>query len=219
MGNYLGGLGASMVGPVANMVAAAASPDATYNYAPKFQRFNYTPVALRRAAANQALATMKDSIRTGSPTQAAYLSNMASGTASLNTALGSALAETRYGIDNQNITLANQEAQNAANVAAQNNLMKDESIANRWNLGLKGAEGIGKNFQTFLKDMGARESQDMMINNLRTKDFGALSYDLVNGKIVPRITPSGSALYDGEIEVNGKKYIKLPSGQYAEIQR
>jgi len=219
MGNYLGGLGASMVGPVANMVAAAASPDATYNYAPKFQRFNYTPVALRRAAANQALATMKDSIRTGSPTQAAYLSNMASGTASLNTALGSALAETRYGIDNQNITLANQEAQNAANIAAQNNLLKDQSIANRWNLGLKGAEGIGKNFQTFLKDMGARESQDMMINNLRTKDFGALSYDLVNGKIVPRITPSGSALYDGEIEVNGKKYIKLPSGQYAEIQR
>lgn len=219
LGNYLGGLGASMIGPAANMVAAAAAPDPTYNYAPKFQKFNYTPVALKKAAANQALATMKDYFRNNAPTQASYLSNMASGVASLNTALGSALAETRYGIDNQNITLANQEALTAANVAAQNNLMKDQSTANRWNLGLKGAEGIGKNFQAFLKDMGAKESQDMIINNLKTKDFGALSYDLVNGKIVPRIDPSGSALYDGIIEINGKKYIKLPNGKYAEIQQ
>jgi hypothetical protein len=219
MGNYIAGGIGSLVGPAANIIAAAAAPDPTYTAAPKFKRLGYTPVALRRAANNQALATLRDSLRTQSPTQGNFISNMATAAPSMGASLGNALAETRYSIDAQNLGIDNQEAQAIAQMAAQNALLKDQSIAQRWQLGLKGAEGIGKSVQGFTKDMGSRSLQDMMIQNMKTKDFGLMNYEIKNGRLVPRINPSGTATYPGEIRLpNGQRVILNPDGTYTPIE-
>lgn len=199
MGTYAAGAAGSMVGPLGNIAAAAFAPDPTYAAAPKFQKYDYTPVALQQASGNQALANTREGFRRSSPTQGSYLSNMAVASPSMAMNLGEALAKTRYGIDTSNIGIANQEAQLAAAQAEKNALLKDQSIANRWQLGLKGAEGIGKNVQSFSKDMGAKSMQDMLLNQMKTGDFSVIGYELVDGEIIPKLVPSGLATYDENI--------------------
>lgn len=199
MGTYAAGAAGSMVGPLSNIAAAAFAPDPTYVAAPKFQKYDYTPVALQQASGNQALANTREGFRRSSPTQGSYLSNMAVASPSMAMNLGEALAKTRYGIDTSNIGIANQEAQLAAAQAEKNALLKDQSIANRWQLGLKGAEGIGKNVQSFSKDMGAKSMQDMLLNQMKTGDFSVIGYELVDGEIIPKLAPSGLATYDENI--------------------
>jgi len=197
-----------MVGPLSNIAAAAFAPDPTYTAAPKLQRYDYTPVALQQAAGNQALANTREGFRRGAPTQGSYLSNMAVASPSMAMNLGEALAKTRYGIDTSNIGIANQEAQLAAAQAEKNALLKDQSIANRWQLGMKGAEGIGSNVQGFSKDMGAKRMQDMIVNSMKTGDFSIIGYDMVNGQLIPKLAPTGVTTYnDGTYTApNGKRY-------------
>jgi hypothetical protein len=196
MGNYIaGGLG-SMFGPLANAAAAAFAPDPTYTAAPKFKKFDYTPVALQRAAGNQAMANTRQAIRMGAPTQGSYLANVGVAMPSAGAQIGTQLAQTRYGIDSQNIGLINQEAQLRAAQAEKNALMKDQSISNRWKLGMEAAAGTGRNIQGFSKDMGAKEMQDQLLNQLRTGDFAVIGYDNVNGTLVPKLAPAGVATYN-----------------------
>jgi len=196
MGNYIaGGLG-SMFGPLANAAAAAFAPDPTYTAAPKFKKFDYTPVALQRAAGNQAMANTRQAIRMGAPTQGSYLANVGVAMPSAGAQIGTQLAQTRYGIDSQNIGLINQEATLRAAQAEKNALMKDQSISNRWKLGMEAAAGTGRNIQGFSKDMGAKEMQDQLLNQLRTGDFAVIGYDNVNGTLVPKLAPTGVATYN-----------------------
>jgi hypothetical protein len=208
MGNYIaGGLG-SMFGPLANAAAAAFAPDPTYTAAPKFKKFDYTPVALQRAAGNQAMANTRQAIRMGAPTQGSYLANVGVAMPSAGAQIGTQLAQTRYGIDSQNIGLINQEAQLRAAQAEKNALMKDQSISNRWKLGMEAAAGTGRNIQGFSKDMGAKEMQDMVVNQLRTGDFAIIGYENVNGTLIPKLAPTGVATYnDGSYTApNGKRF-------------
>jgi len=219
MDTYIAGAAGSMVGPLSNIAAAAFAPDPTYTAAPKLQRYDYTPVALQQAAGNQALANTREGFRRGAPTQGSYLSNMAVASPSMAMNLGEALAKTRYGIDTSNIGIANQEAQLAAAQAEKNALLKDQSIANRWQLGMKGAEGIGSNVQGFSKDMGAKRMQDMIVNSMKTGDFSIIGYDVVNGQLIPKLAPSGLATYENIIETDdGRRYKKNPDGTYTEIK-
>jgi hypothetical protein len=207
MGNYIaGGLG-SMFGPLANAAAAAFAPDPTYTAAPKFKKFDYTPVALQRAAGNQAMANTRQAIRMGAPTQGSYLANVGVAMPSAGAQIGTQLAQTRYGIDSQNIGLINQESQLRAAQAEKNALMKDQSISNRWKLGMEAAAGTGRNIQGFSKDMGAKGMQDQLLNQLRTGDFAVIGYDNVNGTLVPKLAPAGVATYnDGTITApNGQR--------------
>jgi hypothetical protein len=213
MGNYIaGGLG-SMFGPLANAAAAAFAPDPTYTAAPKFKKFDYTPVALQRAAGNQAMANTRQAIRMGAPTQGSYLANVGVAMPSAGAQIGTQLAQTRYGIDSQNIGLINQEAQLRAAQAEKNALMKDQSISNRWKLGMEAAAGTGRNIQGFSKDMGAKGMQDQLLNQLRTGDFAVIGYDNVNGTLVPKLAPTGVATYnDGTITLsNGQRARRNPN--------
>jgi hypothetical protein len=219
--NYIAGGAGSMVGPLSNIAAAAFAPDPTYAAAPKLKRYDYTPVALQQAAGNQALANTREGFRRGAPTQGSYLSNMTVASPSMAMNLGDALAKTRYGIDTNNIGIANQEAQLAAAQAERNALLKDQSIANRWQLGMKGAEGIGKNIQGFSKDMGAKSMQDMLLNQMKTGDFSVIGYELVDGKIFPKFAPAGLATYNNGVITltNGEKAKYNPeTGTYETIE-
>jgi hypothetical protein len=122
--------------------------------------------------------------------------------------IGTQLAQTRYGIDSQNIGLINQEATLRAAQAEKNALMKDQSISNRWKLGMEAAAGTGRNIQGFSKDMGAKQMQDQLLNQLRTGDFAIIGYDNVNGTLVPKLAPTGVATYnDGSYTApNGKRF-------------
>ena len=208
MGNYIAGGVGSMFGPLANAAAAAFAPDPTYTAAPKFKKFDYTPVALQRAAGNQAMANTRQAIRMGAPTQGSYLANVGVSMPSAGAQIGSQVAQTRYGIDSQNIGLMNQEAQLRAAQAEKNALMKDQSISNRWKLGMEAAAGVGRNIQGFSKDMGAKEMQDQLLNQLRTGDFAIIGYENVNGTLVPKLAPAGVATYnDGSYTApNGKRF-------------
>jgi hypothetical protein len=157
-----GGIG-SAVGPIANMIAASAIPDATYTAPAKMQRLGYTPVALARQQANQAIASTREGMRMGAPTQGSYLSNLAVSLPTTAAQTGQLLAKTRYGIDTANVEIANQEALNRQAVAQQNALLKDQSIAQRWNLGLAGAEGIGKGIQGLTSDLTKRDREKDML--------------------------------------------------------
>jgi len=217
MGNYIAGGVGSMFGPLANAAAAAFAPDPTYTAAPKFKKFDYTPVALQRAAGNQAMANTRQAIRMGAPTQGSYLANVGVSMPSAGAQIGSQVAQTRYGIDSQNIGLMNQEAQLRAAQAEKNALMKDQSISNRWKLGMEAAAGVGRNIQGFSKDMGAKEMQDQLLNQLRTGDFAIIGYDNVNGTLVPKLAPAGVATYnDGTITLsNGQRARRNPdTGKY-----
>ena len=217
MGNYIAGGVGSMFGPLANIAAAAFAPDPTYTAAPKFKKFDYTPVALQRAAGNQAMANTRQAIRMGAPTQGSYLANVGVSMPSAGAQIGSQVAQTRYGIDSQNIGLMNQEAQLRAAQAEKNALMKDQSISNRWKLGMEAAAGVGRNIQGFSKDMGAKEMQDQLLNQLRTGDFAIIGYDNVNGTLVPKLAPAGVATYnDGTITLsNGQRARRNPdTGKY-----
>jgi hypothetical protein len=219
MGNYIaGGLG-SMFGPLANAAAAAFAPDPTYTAAPKFKKFDYTPVALQRAAGNQAMANTRQAIRMGAPTQGSYLANVGVAMPSAGAQIGTQLAQTRYGIDSQNIGLINQESQLRAAQAEKNALMKDQSISNRWKLGMEAAAGTGRNIQGFSKDMGAKEMQDQLLNQLRTGDFAVIGYDNVNGTLVPKLAPAGVATYnDGTITLsNGQRARRNPNTGQLEL--
>jgi hypothetical protein len=210
MGNYIAGGVGSMLGPLANAAAAAFAPDPTYTAAPKLGRYDYTPVALQRAQANQAMANTRQAIRMGAPTQGSYLANVGVALPSAGASYGSQIAQTRYGIDAQNMGLANQEATLRAAQAEKNALMKDQSISNRWKLGMEAAAGTGRNIQGFSKDLAAKRMQDMMVNQLRTGDFSSIGYDLVNGKLVPKVAPAGLATYnDGITTLNNGQRIRF----------
>ena len=209
MGNYIAGGVGSMLGPLANAAAAAFAPDPTYTAAPKLGRYDYTPVALQRAQANQAMANTRQAIRMGAPTQGSYLANVGVALPSAGASYGSQIAQTRYGIDAQNMGLANQEATLRAAQAEKNALLKDQSISNRWKLGMEAAAGTGRNIQGFSKDLAAKEMQDMMINQLRTGDFSVIGYENVNGTLVPRLAPTGLANYnDGTYTLSDGKRVK-----------
>ena len=217
MGNYIAGGVGSMLGPLANAAAAAFAPDPTYTAAPKLGRYDYTPVALQRAQANQAMANTRQAIRMGAPTQGSYLANVGVALPSAGANYGSQIAQTRYGIDAQNMGLANQEATLRAAQAEKNALMKDQSISNRWKLGMEAAAGTGRNIQGFSKDLAAKEMQDMMVNQLRTGDFSSIGYDLVNGKLVAKVAPAGLATYnDGIMTLNNGQRVRVnpQTGQY-----
>ena len=210
MGNYIAGGVGSMLGPLANAAAAAFAPDPTYTAAPKLGRYDYTPVALQRAQANQAMANTRQAIRMGAPTQGSYLANVGVALPSAGANYGSQIAQTRYGIDAQNMGLANQEASLRAAQAEKNALMKDQSISKRWKLGMEAAAGTGRNIQGFSKDLAAKRMQDMMVNQLRTGDFSSIGYDLVNGKLVPKVAPAGLATYnDGITTLNNGQRIRF----------
>lgn len=209
MGNYIAGGVGSMLGPLANAAAAAFAPDPTYTAAPKLGRYDYTPVALQRAQANQAMANTRQAIRMGAPTQGSYLANIGVALPSAGANYGSQIAQTRYGIDAQNMGLANQEATLRAAQAEKNALLKDQSISNRWKLGMEAAAGTGRNIQGFSKDLAAKEMQDMMVNQLRTGDFSVIGYENVNGTLVPRLAPTGLANYnDGTFTLSDGKRVK-----------
>ena len=210
MGNYIAGGVGSMLGPLANAAAAAFAPDPTYTAAPKLGRYDYTPVALQRAQANQAMANTRQAIRMGAPTQGSYLANVGVALPSAGANYGSQIAQTRYGIDAQNMALANQEASLRAAQADKNALMTDQSIEKRWKLGMEAAAGTGRNIQGFSKDLAAKRMQDMMVNQLRTGDFSSIGYDLVNGKLVPKVAPAGLATYnDGITTLNNGQRIRF----------
>lgn len=219
MGNYIAGGVGSMLGPLANAAAAAFAPDPTYTAAPKLGRYDYTPVALQRAQANQAMANTRQAIRMGAPTQGSYLANVGVALPSAGANYGSQIAQTRYGIDAQNMGLANQEATLRAAQAEKNALMKDQSISNRWKLGMEAAAGTGRNIQGFSKDLAAKRMQDMMVNQLRTGDFSSIGYDLVNGKLVSKVAPAGLATYnDGTYLLrNGQKVRFNPETEEYEL--
>ena len=217
MGNYIAGGVGSMLGPLANAAAAAFAPDPTYTAAPKLGRYDYTPVALQRAQANQAMANTRQAIRMGAPTQGSYLANVGVALPSAGASYGSQIAQTRYGIDAQNMGLANQEATLRAAQAEKNALLKDQSISNRWKLGMEAAAGTGRNIQGFSKDLAAKEMQDMMVNQLRTGDFSVIGYENVNGTLVPRLAPTGLANYnDGTITLSNSQRARVnpQTGKY-----
>jgi hypothetical protein len=219
MGNYIAGGVGSMLGPLANAAAAAFAPDPTYTAAPKLGRYDYTPVALQRAQANQAMANTRQAIRMGAPTQGSYLANVGVALPSAGANYGSQIAQTSYGIGAQNIALANEEAKLRAKQAGDNALMKDQSISNKWKLGMEAAAGTGRNIQGFSKDLAAKRMQDMLVNQLRTGDFSAIGYDLVDGKLYPKLAPTGLATYnDGTIILsNGQKARRIPGTDKYEL--
>ena len=213
----VGGIG-SAIGPIANMIAAAAIPDATYTPAAKFKKLGYTPVALARRQGNEAIANMRESARLASGTAAQLLGYNAVVGPSYFTKLAEGLAKTRYGIDAANVEIANQEALNKQAVAQYNADLKDKSTAQRWNLGLAGAQGIGTGIQGLTRDLSARSREDEMLRNMSTKDFS-------NVQFIPdpnrpgyfKATPSytGSAIYTNAA---GKRVIQGPDGREYEIK-
>jgi hypothetical protein len=200
------------------MIAAAAIPDATYTAPAKMQRLGYTPVALARQQANQAIASTREGMRMGAPTQGSYLSNLAVSLPTTAAQTGQLLAKTRYGIDTANVEIANQEALNRQAVAQQNALLKDQSIAQRWNLGLAGAEGIGKGIQGLTSDLTKRDREKDMLRGLSTSDFANLKIvqdpnDPTKFRYVPSYT--GSATYSDAqgnqivTGADGKRYMVI----------
>ena len=108
------------------------------------------------------------------------------------------------------MALANQEASLRAAQADKNALMTDQSIEKRWKLGMEAAAGTGRNIQGLSKDLAAKRMQDMMVNQLRTGDFSSIGYDLVNGKLVPKVAPAGLATYnDGITTLNNGQRIRF----------
>lgn len=218
IGNYItGAIGSGLPG-IANIIAGAAAPNATYTAPAKFKKLGYKPLALARQETSNVAATTKDAFRTGSPTQASYLSNLSVSLPASSTSLAKMLGEMQYGIDSSNAQIETQEGLNRQQVMEKNALLKDQSIAQRWNLGLKGVEGISKGIQGVSKDLAAKRLQDQMISNMSTQDFSVVNLD-DTGKLV--LNPSGTATYNQWVPVtlkNGKTgYYNSETREFIEL--
>jgi hypothetical protein len=152
-------------------------------------------------------------MRMGAPTQGSYLSNLAVSLPTTAAQTGQLLAKTRYGIDAANVEIANQEALNAQAVAQENAKLKDLTIGQRWNLGLAGAEGIGRAAQGLTRDLSQKAREEEMLRGLSTSDFANLKIvqdpnDPTKFRYVPSYT--GSATYN---DAQGNQIVTGPDGK------
>jgi hypothetical protein len=164
--------GLNAVGPIANFIAAGAGrqPRLTRNQ-------NFTPISSRPAemllesSNNRALATGRDSLRNAAPNQQSFLANTTATTSKVSEDIGKEISDLRFRNDISNIqNRQNIDATNIANQTA-NNLLLDNSDANRWNLALHGVQGLQEGMQQGLMDEMMMDSDLLKIALSSTPNY------------------------------------------------
>jgi len=159
----LGYIGSS-IGPLANVIAAIGAKNARLTPSLKLKRINTRPAeVIAQQQGDTALASGVDAIKNVAPTSGSYLANVGNLASNVASEVGRNVAGIRYEGDLQNVGIANQESAMNNQIMTNNNLLQDQSDAQRWNLGLKAAENLGNNLST----MGAEQ-------NLANRDLLAL---------------------------------------------
>jgi GH24 family phage-related lysozyme (muramidase) len=220
-----GGLSAGIT-PIANLVASITGRDTRAAAPLKFEKPDYTPVAIQRAAANQALANTREALRRGAPTQGNYLSNLAITAPSLAANVGREIANKRFEIG-KTIADIDMRQQLANDQNRKFNLMNQaRDQAAREQLRLEAAKGFSTIGQGVTKDLGETLYEANILRNLETRDFSPFNYIKdEKGRFKQVLSPRGAALYRDNTTNNqivtdnqDNKYMILPGGRIQLIQ-
>ena len=221
-----GGLSAGIT-PIANLVASITGRDTRAAAPLKFEKPDYTPVAIQRAAANQALANTREALRRGSPTQGNYLSNLTVTAPSLAANVGREIANKRFEIGKSRAEIDMRE-QAANDQNRKFNIMNQaRDQAAREQLRLEAAKGFSTIGQGVTKDLGETLYEADILRNLETKDFSPFNYIKdKKGRFKQVLSSRGAALYRDNTTNNqivtdnqGNEYMILPGGKIQLIQK
>ena len=221
-----GGLSAGIT-PIANLVASITGRDTRAAAPLKFEKPDYTPVAIQRAAANQALANTREALRRGSPTQGNYLSNLTVTAPSLAANVGREIANKRFeiGKSRSEIDIREQAANDQNRKFNIMNQARDQAA--REQLRLEAARGFSTIGQGVTKDLGETLYEANILRNLETKDFSPFNYIRdEKGRFKQVLSPRGAAIYRDNTTNNqivtddqGNSYMILPGGKIQLIQK
>lgn len=171
LNNALGVIGSS-IGPLANFAAAAFAPDGRVNRHIDLRTTNTTPAEqIAKQQSNEAIAAGLYNFK-NAPTAGSFLGNVATALPKINQQTGATLAGIRYQGDLQNNQILNQENMVNQQIDTANNLIKDQSTAQRWNLGLAGAENLGNNLVGIGRDVNANNMQNTILPFIETPNYG-----------------------------------------------
>lgn len=164
--------GLNAVEPIANFIAAGAGrqPRLTKNqdFLPMYSR---PAEMLLESSNNRALATGRNSLRDASPNQQSFLANTIATTSKVSEDIGRGIGDLRFKSDLEN--LKNKQKTDLTNIRNQtaNNLLLDESDANRWNLALQGVQGFKEGMQQGLMDEMLMDSDLLKIGLSSTPNY------------------------------------------------
>lgn len=162
LNNALGAAG-SMMGPLGNFAAAKASPDPLLNRHVDLKTVN--PIELdvmNQRMYNNAIASYMYGAK-NSPTGGAYLANAAVGVPNIYSKSAEQALSSAYNTRLANVGIKNQQEILNQGIDSANNLMTDQSRAQRINLMLAGMEGLGQNMMGMGKDYNMQTAQNRMI--------------------------------------------------------
>ena len=220
-----GGLSAGIT-PIANLVASITGRDTRAAAPLKFEKPDYTPVAIQRAAANQALANTREALRRGSPTQGNYLSNLTVTAPSLAANVGREIANKRFEIGKSRAEIDMREQVSNDQNRKFNIMNQARDQAAREQLRLEAARGFSTIGQGVTKDLGETLYEADILRNLETRDFSPFNYIRdEKGRFKQVLSPRGAALYRDNTTNNqivtdnqGNEYMILPGGKIQLIQ-
>jgi hypothetical protein len=221
-----GGLSAGIT-PIANLVASITGKDTRAAAPLKFEKPDYTPVAIQRAAANQALANTREALRRGSPTQGNYLSNLAITAPSLAANVGREIANKRFEIGKSRAEIDMREQVSNDQNRKFNIMNQARDQGAREQLRLAAAKGFSTIGQGVTKDLGETLYEADILRNLETKDFSPFNYTKdKKGRFKQVLSPRGAAMYRDTTTNNqivtddqGNSYMLLPEGKIQLIQK
>ena len=221
-----GGLSAGIT-PIANLVASITGRDTRAAAPLKFEKPDYTPVAIQRAAANQALANTREALRRGSPTQGNYLSNLTVTAPSLAANVGREIANKRFEIGKSRAEIDMREQVSNDQNRKFNIMNQARDQAAREQLRLEAARGFSTIGQGVTKDLGETLYEANILRNLETKDFSPFNYIRdEKGRFKQVLSPRGAAIYRDNTTNNqivtddqGNSYMILPGGKIQLIQK
>lgn len=173
--NFGPGIAGSMIGPAANFIAAALAPGPRLNPHVNLNTVNAAvPMSIAMRQGNESKAGYMNALKNNAYTAGSLLGNMGAVYPQANAESASAIADLNYRINQGNVETKNRQELVNQGITSQNNLMQDQSMAQRWNLGLKGAENLGQNMMGIGRDM-----------NMMNRDRSMLGMtDQANWKIV-----------------------------------
>jgi hypothetical protein len=220
-----GGLSAGIT-PIANLVASITGRDTRAAAPLKFEKPDYTPVAIQRAAANQALANTREALRRGSPTQGNYLSNLTVTAPSLAANVGREIGNKRFEIGKSRAEIDMREQVSNDQIRKYNLMNQARDQAAREQLRLEAARGFSTIGQGITKDLGETLYEADILRNLETRDFSPFNYIKdEKGRFKQVLSPRGAALYRDNTTNNqivtdnqGNEYMILPGGKIQLIQ-
>jgi len=162
LNNALGAAG-SMMGPLGNFAAAKASPDPLLNRHVDLKTVN--PIELdimNQRMYNNAIASYMYGAK-NSPTGGAYLANVAVGVPNIYSKSAEQALSSAYNTRLANVGIKNQQEMLNQGIDSANNLMTDQSRAQRINLMLAGIQGLGQNMMGMGKDYNMQTAQNRMM--------------------------------------------------------